>query len=265
MGFLSGILSSVAGPVVGGLLGLAGQSSANKANADLAASNNQTSIDLANTAHQREVKDLMSAGLNPMLSYHTSGAATPTLQLAKMENTADSASRSASAASTIGVNSMQNQLIKSQIDTQASQADLNSASAAKIRAEIGIVPLQGANLSATTDHIREQINALGYTNALTRSEREKVDAEILNAVQENRRIRADTGNKVADTALKAAEKLRVEAELPLIKSKSFFGNAAEQGAKTVGESIGTSAGAAHMYIEDLKNSMRARRSAYEKR
>lgn len=42
--------------------------------------NNQTAIDLANTAHQREVRDLRDAGLNPILSTHGGGADTPSLQ-----------------------------------------------------------------------------------------------------------------------------------------------------------------------------------------
>lgn len=47
--------------------------------------NNQTAIDLANTAHQREVRDLRDAGLNPILSTHGSGADSPSLQAPSLD------------------------------------------------------------------------------------------------------------------------------------------------------------------------------------
>lgn len=47
---------------------------------NVAALNNATQIDMANTAHQREVSDLRRAGLNPILSAGGSGAAVPQMQ-----------------------------------------------------------------------------------------------------------------------------------------------------------------------------------------
>lgn len=47
---------------------------------------NQQSIDLANSAHQREIQDLIKAGLNPVLSAGGSGSATPNLGTAQVQN-----------------------------------------------------------------------------------------------------------------------------------------------------------------------------------
>lgn len=51
----------------------------NDVNWAIAAENNATQVDMANTAHQREVADLRRAGLNPILSAGGNGASVPSL------------------------------------------------------------------------------------------------------------------------------------------------------------------------------------------
>lgn len=63
------------------------QAHINDINWQVAAQNNATQINMANTAHQREVADLRAAGLNPILSSGGSGSSTPSLTNARGETT----------------------------------------------------------------------------------------------------------------------------------------------------------------------------------
>ena len=57
----------------------------NKNNLQVTQSNNDFQERMSRTAHQREVKDLKSAGLNPILSARSSGAPQPSSAAAKVE------------------------------------------------------------------------------------------------------------------------------------------------------------------------------------
>ncbi|AXH75523.1 MAG: DNA pilot protein [Microviridae sp.] len=71
---------AAAAPVVGAGLNMVANNQSNQANADIAAKNNATAIELANTQYSRGKADMERAGLNPALMYGNAGPA-PTPQL----------------------------------------------------------------------------------------------------------------------------------------------------------------------------------------
>lgn len=124
---LSSALSPISGLLSSGI-GMLGQMSTNRSNVGIASANNAAAIDLANTAYQRRVKDLSSAGLNSMLAYSQGGAQVPSLQQATVGNSAKAGLESAVATATLDQ-------IKAQTRVADTQANLNSAAATKTMAE----------------------------------------------------------------------------------------------------------------------------------
>jgi len=79
-----GFWGAVAGAVGGGLISAFSQQKANQSNEKLSSRQMRFQRDMSNTAHQRQVKDLKAAGLNPILSANT-GASAPQGSMAQMQ------------------------------------------------------------------------------------------------------------------------------------------------------------------------------------
>ena len=185
MGFFSSIgkiASIVAAPFTGGgsllpaiasggasLLGGVLQNSSAKS---IATNNNATAIELANTAHQREVKDLLAAGLNPMLSAGGSGSPTPSMQAAPVSNVVSPAISSA-----LAVASAKAQLENMKETNENIRADTNLKNAMNEKAFYETVnsqlqqPLIAAQARAATNSARSsavQADADEFMGSLTK-------------------------------------------------------------------------------------------------
>lgn len=118
-------LIGVGGSILGGLIGTSGQQKTNIANAKQAQLNRDFQERMSSTAHQREVKDLRAAGLNPILSA-SKGASSPGGAQATMQNAleplANSAKESAMQAAQIG-------LLKAQTRKTNNDADVTEPKA----------------------------------------------------------------------------------------------------------------------------------------
>lgn len=112
-----GLLSSV----IGAGASIIGGERANRANAKESKRNRKFQERMSSTAHQREVKDLIAAGLNPILSATGGGgASTPGGSMARMENSARDVSSNISKTAQL----------KTQIEATKAGTNLNNEQAA---------------------------------------------------------------------------------------------------------------------------------------
>lgn len=139
--FLPGPVGSALS-VVGSLAGGADANSANKAAAEAQMAFQQYNSD---TAYQRATKDMIAAGLNPMLAYSQGGASTPSGSTYSAQDVVTPAAKlgNETSATSSAVN-----LQKAQIQNTQSSTALNTANVLKSHADAQLSSAQAAKTAA---------------------------------------------------------------------------------------------------------------------
>lgn len=150
--------------LAGGLASTAGQLWSNQRMLDQQQANNDLSVNLANSAHQREVNDLRAAGLNPVLSASGSGAPVPQLGVAEQGNPLAGLGSGVSSAAKVAA--LEVPLKDSQIAVNSATAQNLVAQNENLRAQNLSIRADIAKKNAETEQIKASTQATRYPGTI---------------------------------------------------------------------------------------------------
>jgi hypothetical protein len=159
-------------PAIMGGASYLGQTGANKTNMQIAQNQMDFQREMSDTAYQRATKDMMAAGLNPMLAYTKGGASTPGGATTQVQSSTAKA-----------VDATQAQMLQNeQIANIKAQTTLSNAAAAKTMAETAVTTQELSNRKNQDLNLLEERQRI-----INAAKREGASAKQLEQLERNLR------------------------------------------------------------------------------